>query len=70
MHKTIKRLAHTVRRSKRILSLSWHAPPAHSRPLKHIDHQFIVSSSSEFSIPSKCVDPRTYVDWSSVPFLP
>lgn len=39
-------------------------------PLKHIDHQVIVYSSSEFSIPSEYVNPRTYVDWSSYPYPP
>lgn len=47
----------------------WNAIPDHRPgPLKHIDHQFVQSSSSEFSIPSQCVDPRNYVDPLFIPF--
>jgi len=59
------------RRFRAFFAAFWNAIPGHHpTPLKRIDHQVIVYSSSEFSIPSEYVDPRTYVDWSSYPYPP
>lgn len=57
------------RRSRAFFVAFWDAIPSRRpSPLKHIDHQFIQNSSSEFSIPSSHVDPRTYIDRSTILF--
>jgi hypothetical protein len=64
------RTHHIAQAARRFFLSVWNSFPDH-RPaqLTHIDHQFIQTSSSEFSMPSNSLDPRKYERYQLPPWV-